>query len=153
MTEAALHRRSPEAVHGAWTITARHAGVVAGLLLLTPIFTTDLTTQAAAARESGSAIVLDANLPLGSKLALGRALTGLAEQSANRVPDLAPAFRAQHPSASARPEYRRVESALEGQVRRAGTAAFARVFAIAGLIALAALIPLAADRIERGASA
>ena len=39
LTERALAGRSAQAVHGGWTIAARHAGVVLGLLLLTPIFT------------------------------------------------------------------------------------------------------------------
>ena len=42
LTERALAGRSAQAVHGGWTIAARHAGVVVGLLLLTPIFTADL---------------------------------------------------------------------------------------------------------------
>src|SRR5690242_7457978 len=37
LTEGALAGRSPLAVHGGWTIAARHAGVCIGLLLLTPI--------------------------------------------------------------------------------------------------------------------
>jgi len=42
LTVAALTDRSPRALHGGWTIAARHAGVVAGLAILTPIFTADL---------------------------------------------------------------------------------------------------------------
>ncbi|HET7573535.1 MAG TPA: MFS transporter, partial [Solirubrobacterales bacterium] len=39
LTETALSGRAPQAIHGGWTISARHAGVVLGLLALTPIFT------------------------------------------------------------------------------------------------------------------
>ncbi len=39
LTETALEGKAPQAIHGGWTIAARHAGVVAGLLVLTPIFT------------------------------------------------------------------------------------------------------------------
>ena len=46
LTEAALAGRAPQAIHGGWTITARHVGVVAGLLVLTPIFTADLDLRA-----------------------------------------------------------------------------------------------------------
>ena len=42
LTAAALRERVPRALHGGWTIAARHAGVVIGLLILTPIFTADL---------------------------------------------------------------------------------------------------------------
>ena len=50
LTEAALAGRAPQAIHGGWTIAARHAGVVAGLLVLTPVFTADLETERAARR-------------------------------------------------------------------------------------------------------
>lgn len=146
LTEAALEGRSPAALHGAWTIAVRHAGVVLGILVLTPVFTGDLTRQTAVAREAGSAIVINANLPLLPKLALGRALAHQLERTPSYVPDLTPAFRAQHPSPGQRPEYRRVEAALAGQIRRAGTAAFSRAFRIAALIALAGLVPLAVAR-------
>jgi len=146
LTEAALENRSPEAVHGAWTLAARHAGVVLGLLVLTPVFSSDLTTQTAAAQESGSSIVLNANLPLGAKLALGDALTRQVQRTPDHVPDLSAAFRTQLPTATQRPAFRRVESALNGQVRRAGTAAFARAFGIAALIALSALAPVSIVR-------
>jgi len=42
LTEAALAGRSPAAIHGGYTIAARHAGVVLGLVLLTPVFVADL---------------------------------------------------------------------------------------------------------------
>ena len=43
LTAAALRDRIPRALHGGWTIAARHAGVVVGLAILTPIFTADLS--------------------------------------------------------------------------------------------------------------
>ena len=48
LTVAALRDRNPRALHGGWTIAARHAGVVAGLAILTPIFTADLAPGSAA---------------------------------------------------------------------------------------------------------
>ena len=64
LTEAALEGRAPQAIHGGWTIAARHAGVVAGLLVLTPIFTADLVSERDAAEQSGTAALLDADLPV-----------------------------------------------------------------------------------------
>jgi MFS family permease len=152
LTEAALEDRSPAALHGAWTIAMRHAGVVLGILVLTPVFTSDLTKQTATAQDAGAAIVLNANLPLLPKLALGAALERQVQRTPDYVPDLTPAFRAQHPSPGQRPAYRQVEAALASQIRRAGTAAFSRAFQIAALIALAALAPLAvARRLRSGA--
>ena len=146
LTEAALEGRSPAAIHGAWTIAFRHAGVVLGVLVLTPLFTNDLTTQTVNAQAAGAAVVLNANLSLSQKLALAEALAHQVDRTPNQVPNLGPAFRAAHPSPSDRPEYRRVEAALAAEIRRAGTAAFSRSFGIAALIALAALIPLALAR-------
>ncbi|MEP6640473.1 MAG: MFS transporter [Gaiellales bacterium] len=152
LTEVALEDRSPAAMHGAWTIAMRHAGVVLGILVLTPVFTSDLTKQTATAQAAGAAIVLNANLPLLPKLALGAALERQVQRTPDYVPDLTPAFRAQHPSPGRRPAYRQVEAALAGQIRRAGAAAFSRAFQIAALIALAALVPLAVARRLRSAA-
>jgi MFS family permease len=71
LTEAALHGRSSAAVHGGWTISARHAGVVIGLLILTPIFTNQLNEQREAALDAGTAIVLDSPLDPSDKIELG----------------------------------------------------------------------------------
>ena len=93
LTAVALRDRVPRALHGGWTIAARHGGIVAGLLILTPVFTADLRDARAPAQEAIAAQVLDSRLPATSKLALA---DGLGEQLASeggRVPDLAPAFR------------------------------------------------------------
>src|SRR5262249_32721867 len=42
LTEQALGGRGDQVVHGGWTLAARHAGVVLGLLLLAPLLTTAL---------------------------------------------------------------------------------------------------------------
>jgi len=81
----------------------------------------------------------------------GSALEHQVERTPDYVPNLTPAFQAQHPSPGQRPAYRQVEAALAGQIRRAGTAAFARAFRIAALIALAGLVPLAVARRLRSA--
>jgi MFS family permease len=142
LTHAALAGAGSPAIHGGWTIGARHAGVVVGLLVLTPIFTSDLVTQQAAAERSGTALVLNSPLSLSAKLSLGDAIDRSLRQTQDRLPDLGPAFRAQHPSASDRPTYDRLRTALTGQVRRAATHAFSRAFLVAALIALLGLVPL-----------
>ncbi|HYC82256.1 MAG TPA: MFS transporter, partial [Solirubrobacterales bacterium] len=59
LTETALAGRAPQAIHGGWTIAARHAGVVLGLLALTPIFTHDIEVQRRDAIDAGTAVLLD----------------------------------------------------------------------------------------------
>ena len=56
LTETALGGRAPQAIHGGWTISARHAGVVIGLLALTPIFTADIADQRDDAIDAGTAV-------------------------------------------------------------------------------------------------
>jgi hypothetical protein len=143
LTHAALEGPGAPAVQGGWTIGARHAGVVIGLVILTPIFTADLVTQQAAAERSGTALVLNSPLSLTAKLNLGGAIERTLQRTQNRLPDLGPAFRAQHPSAADRPAYDRLRGQLDGQVRRAATHAFSRAFLVAALIAVLALVPLA----------
>ena len=58
----------------AWTVAARHAGIVVGLLLLTPIFTAGLDDVRAPVERAGLAHVLDAPLSLESKIAVARRL-------------------------------------------------------------------------------
>jgi MFS family permease len=142
LTRAALGGAGSQTVHGGWTIAFRHAGVVLGLVILTPIFTSDLLSQQSAAEQSGTALVLDSQLSLTAKLRLGDAIDQQLQRTPNRLPDLGPAFRAQHPSASDRPEYDRLRSALEDLVRRAATHAFSRAFLVAAALALLTVIPL-----------
>lgn len=151
LTGDALAGRGSQTIHGGWTIGARHAGVVIGLLILTPIFTADLLTQQAAAERSGTAIVLNSALSFEAKLRLGDAIDRQLRQAQNRLPDLGPAFRAQHPSGTDVPVYRHLRRSLNDQVRRAATHAFSRAFLVAAALALAALVPIAAGRWERPA--
>ncbi len=146
LTGDALTGYGPQAIQGGWTIGARHAGVVIGLLILTPIFTTDLLAQQAAAERTGTGLVLNSALSFDAKLRLGDAIDRQLQQANNRLPDLRPAFRAQHPSGADVPVYRRLHADLDDQVRRAATHAFSRSFLVAAVIALAALVPIAAAR-------
>ena len=94
LTETALEGRSPQAIHGGWTIAARHAGVVAGLLVLTPVFTADLETERANAEQAGVAAILDSRLPPG---ALRRSPSRIADQidaEGDKVPEVGPGLRA-----------------------------------------------------------
>jgi MFS family permease len=142
LTERALHGRSPQAVHGGWTIAARHAGVVVGLLLLTPIFTSALDRNEDRALRAGAAAVIDSSIPPLDKLGLAQDVLAIVRASDREVPDVRAAF-ADRPDD---PVYRRLESTLVSELDRAVTAAFARPFLLAALLALAALVPLAVTR-------
>jgi MFS family permease len=147
LTERALHGRSPQAVHGGWTIAARHAGVVLGLLLLTPVFTTALDRNEERALRAGAAAVLDSSIPPLEKLAVAQDVLAIVRASDREVPDVRGAF-ADRPDT---PEYRGLEDELVAQLDRAVTAAFSRPFLLAALLALAALVPIVLSRRAVGA--
>jgi MFS family permease len=138
LTTAALGGLAPDGLHGGWTVAFRHGGVVLGLL----IFTADLDSQEVAAERAGAAAVIDSSLSIQAKLSLGQAVADALARSGDSLPNLRPVFAAQHPSASDRPEYARLEAELNDQARRAGTHAFSRSFFVAAALALAAIVPL-----------
>jgi predicted MFS family arabinose efflux permease len=93
LTAAALRDRVPRALHGGWTIAARHAGVVVGLAILTPIFTADLRRAERPAKEAVAGLVLDAPLPASTKLALADQLGRRLVAERGRIPDIRSAFK------------------------------------------------------------
>ncbi len=135
----------------AWTITARHAGVVLGLALLTPLFVADLSIQTTAAERAGSALLLDAKLPPATKILIGREIVKQIARSDGRLPDLTPAFTSVKSPVGQRPALARLEANLSDEVERGATAAFSRSFLAAALLALLALVPLWALRRGRPA--
>ena len=90
LTERALAGRSAQVVHGGWTIAARHAGVVLGLLLLTPIFTTDLERNEDDALAAGTSAVLDSRISPLDKLGVARDVLVAVDEAKDeaRIPDV-----------------------------------------------------------------
>jgi len=145
LTFDALRNRFPRVLHGGWTIGARHAGVVLGLAILTPVFTGDLNDAQEPAKEAITAHVLDAPLRAVDKVALARGLGDELADDRGRVPDLRPAFAKLHVPPADRPAARQLERDLTGQLERAASRAFRDSFLIGAglaLAALGALIPL-----------
>ena len=141
LTAAALRDRVPRALHGGWTIAARHAGVVVGLAILTPIFTTDLRHAETPAKEAIASLVLDARLPASTKLDLADRLGDRLNAESGRVPDLRPAFSALALPAPQAATAHALELALDDQLKRAATRAFRTAFLVAAGLALLALAP------------
>ena len=151
LTTAALRDRLPRALHGGWTIAARHAGVVLGLAILTPIFTTDLRHAVTPAKDAIASLVLDAPLPASTKLELAEGLRHRLVAEQGRVPDLRPAFESLRLPARQAPAAAHLEHDLEDQLKRAATRAFQNAFLVAAGLALLALGPALAltDRPRR----
>lgn len=150
LTEAALEGRSRQAIHGGWTIAFRHAGVVAGLLLLTPVFTSDLVEQRSAAEAAGTAELLDAQLPPLLKIEIATRLADRLDEERGRVPVIDPAFHPLPGSDEDRAGVLRLKESLQDQLDRAATHAFSNSFLIAAGFALLALIPIAIVRRRPG---
>jgi len=142
LTVDALRDRSPRVMHAGWTIGARHAGVVLGLAILTPVFTADLRNAQVPAQEAITALVLDAPLPADNKIALARGLSDQLTKEHGRVPDLHPAFARLELAPADRPAAEQLEHNLNAQLERAATQAFHNSFLIAAGLALLALVPM-----------
>jgi hypothetical protein len=149
LTERALAGRSPQAVHGGWTIASRHAGVVLGLLLLTPIFTASLDRNQDEALAAATAAVVDSRVPPLDKLRLAQDVLTEVDRAEGRVPDVAPAF-AERVDGESGDEYRGLWAEIEDQLDRAATNAFSSSFLVSSLLALAALLPIGLSRGEVG---
>ena len=143
LTERALEGRSGQAVHGGWTIAARHAGVVLGLVLLTPIFTADLKKNEDAALAAGTAVVLDSNISALNKIGVARDVLVAVDEAKPeaRIPDVKKVVGHRDD-----PDYAALGDDLQEQLDRAVTNAFSNSFLVAALLGLLALIPILLGR-------
>ncbi len=146
LTETALAGRAPQALHGGWTISARHAGVVIGLLALTPIFTSDIAEQRTDAIDAGTAVVLDSRVSPLLKIQLGQRIDRRLEEERGRVPTIGPVFEPLPESPDERQAVVDLREDLQDQLDRGATHAFSPSFALGALMALLALIPIGLAR-------
>jgi hypothetical protein len=146
LTETALAGTAPQAIHGGWTIASRHAGVVVGLILLTPVFTADLDEQRRNAIGAGTAVVLDAQIDPSLKIDLADNISEQLAGEEDRVPIIDPAFEPLPEDPQDRAEVVALKADLQDQLDRAATSAFSDSFLIAAILGLLALIPIAAAR-------
>jgi MFS family permease len=146
LTEAALAGRSPAAIHGGYTIAARHAGVVLGLVLLTPVFVADLDRQRDRATQKGAELVLDAHIGALTKIDLASRIASDIRRRPGRLPDIHDSFAAVDASSGEQPQLHTLERQLNEQLDRAATSSFERSFLFAAGLAALALIPIALTR-------
>ncbi len=71
LTAAAVEVNDPDGSRAASTIAARHAGIVVGILLLTPLLSAQLDAQHEAGTAAGTALLLDADLSAETKVRVG----------------------------------------------------------------------------------
>lgn len=146
LTETALEGRAPQAIHGGWTISARHAGVAVGLIVLTPVFTADIAEQRREAIDAGTAVVLDSRVDPLLKLELSQRLDERLAGERGRVPTIGPAFEPLPDDPEDRAEVLVLREELQDQLDRAATHSFSPSFGLGALLGLLALIPIGLAR-------
>jgi MFS family permease len=144
LTERAVGGRAQQVVHGGWTLAARHAGVVLGLLLLAPVLTSALEQSREEAVRAGAAEVLDSRIPALDKLRVAQDVLDEVDEAEENgeLPDVSAAFE-DRPDDD---DYRDLLTALQDQLDRAVTDAFSTPFLLAAALALAALVPVGLSR-------
>jgi MFS family permease len=149
LTETALAGRAPQAIHGGWTISARHAGVAIGLLLLTPLFTADIAQQRRDAIDAGTAVVLDSRVSPLLKLELSQKIEERLEAERGKVPTIGSVFDPLPEDPVDRAAVLQLREELQDQLDRGATHAFSPSFGLAALLGLLALVPIGlARRVE-----
>jgi MFS family permease len=146
LTETALAGRAPQAIHGGWTISFRHAGVAIGLIALTPLFTADIAQQREDAIDAGTAVVLDSRVSPLLKLDLAQRIEDRLEGERGKVPTLGPVFDPLPEDPDDRADVIVLREELQAQLDRGATHAFSPSFGLAALIGLLALIPIGLAR-------
>jgi MFS family permease len=146
LTETALGGRAPQAIHGGWTISSRHAGVVIGLLVLTPIFTADIEEQRHDAINAGTAVILDSPVNPLLKINVAEKVSERLDDEQGKVPTIGPAFEPKPDDPAERAEVDQLQGELQDQLDRGATHAFSTSFILAALLGLIALFPIALSR-------
>lgn len=142
LTAAALGKRDPKGERAAETLAARHAGIVVGILVLTPVLSLQLDSQQDAGRDAATALLLDAPLPPQTKIEIGNEVDGTIDATGGRLPDLAPAFAAVEVESDDAQALAELETGITDQLERAATHAFSLPFIGAAVFALLALLPM-----------
>ena len=125
---------------GAWSIGARHVGLVVALVLVAPLLAWELDRGGEQATLAGTAAILDAPVPLSTKVPLALDLKDEFERTPQgKVPDLSGPL-AEH-SADGDPSVAQLKRSLIGSIEDVLTRSFRSSFALAGLFALIAIVP------------
>jgi MFS family permease len=149
LTELALRGRPDQVVHGGWTLAARHAGVVLGLVLLAPVLTSALEENRDEAIRAGAAVVLDSEIPPLDKLGVAQDVLAEVDRAndSGELPDVERAFEGRPDD----DEWSSLLGGLQEELDRAVTSAFSGPFLLAAALTLCALVPLALVRRRRPA--
>jgi len=153
LTDAAIQSSNRSAPRVARTVAARDAGLVLGLLVLTPVFVHQLNRAPRRAIPPITRAVITAPIPLAVKIQLGAGLLQAnAQAPQSQLPNIDPAFaRASGGAAPAtRAQLARLRINVESLIQRAATDSFQRPLIyceIFALLVLPLLLPRVRDRL------
>jgi hypothetical protein len=142
LTAAALGGSGSATARAAKTVAARDAGLVLGLLLLTPVFVAQLNSITNQATSEAAGEVILAPLPLTIKAELAPGLAAAANSAPQSAPpDFAPVFTKISAGAprNDRSQLAALQRRLDSIVQRSVTHAFKRPLLYAALLALLVL--------------
>jgi MFS family permease len=127
LTTAALRSGGPAAARAAKTVAARDAGIVLGLLVLTPVFVNQLNKAPNQALPAATTAVLTAPIPADLKVSLAPGLVAAYKSAPqSELPDFGPTFAraGAHATPARRAALRDLHSQLDSIVQHAATSAF-----------------------------
>ncbi len=146
LTTAALRSPGSVAARAAKTVAARDAGILVGLLLLTPVFVSDIGSAPRRATPPVASALFASGIPLSMDLQLGSALSStVASAPQSSPPDIGPAFAqvAANASAPDRARLAVLERRVKSIIQDTVTNTFTRALEYAAILALAVLPLLA----------
>jgi MFS family permease len=145
LTTAALRSGGPAAARAAKTVAARDAGIVLGLLVLTPIFVNQLHQAPNQALPAATKAVLIAPLRSDLKFSLAPGLVAAYKNAPqSELPDFGPTFAqaSAHAIPSERAALRDLHNQLDSIVQRAATRAFKLPLRYGAIFAIVVLLLL-----------
>jgi len=125
---------------GANAVWIRHAGLVVGLLVITPVLTADLIAAGDKAKLRGISVALDAPAPAETKLKLAVHLVPVLGRTQKELPSFTKAVASEHD-----PALTAIGRQLDHVVQATITRAFRRSFLIAAGFAILAALTVAAS--------
>jgi MFS family permease len=130
---------------GIVSLGTRHAGLVLGLVLIAPLLAHDLDRGGDRATLNATAVILDAPLPITTKIAIALDLRDEFERTrSGALPDLATPFD-KHGSADD-PEVREARDSLLETIKAALTRSFRNSFGLAAILAALSVLSAVAPR-------
>jgi predicted MFS family arabinose efflux permease len=142
LTTAALRSGGPAAARAGKTVAARDAGIVLGLLVLTPVFVHQLSRAPNQALPAATKAVLAAPLPSELKFTLAPGLVADYKNAPqSELPDFGPTFAkaSAHATPSQRAALRDLHNRLDSIIQRAATSAFKLPLRYGAILAIVVL--------------